>query len=75
MALPRFAEDQFKLTSWLTLECRLTANAFLRWVTENATDPRVGGSLRIPKINWVFRAILRALLPGAAAGHDFRASF
>ena len=25
-------------------------------VVENATDPRVGASLRIPKLNWVFRA-------------------
>ena len=51
-----FAEDQMKLTSWLTLNAGLRQTHFSGGVVENATDPRVGGSLRIPKLNWVFRA-------------------
>ncbi|MGB8493921.1 MAG: TonB-dependent receptor [Candidatus Acidiferrum sp.] len=51
-----FAEDQIKLTSWLTVNAGLRQTHFSGGVVENATDPRVGGSLRIPKLNWVFRA-------------------
>jgi outer membrane cobalamin receptor len=51
-----FAEDQMKLTSWLTLNAGLRQTHFSGGLVENATDPRVGGSLRIPKLNWVFRA-------------------
>jgi hypothetical protein len=50
-----FVEDQFKATSWLTLDAGLRQTHFSGAITENATDPRVGGSIRIPKINWVFR--------------------
>jgi outer membrane receptor protein involved in Fe transport len=51
-----FAEDQMKLTSWLTLNAGLRQTHFSGGLVENATDPRVGGSLRMPKLNWVFRA-------------------
>ncbi len=51
-----YLEDQFKLTSWLSLSAGLRQTHYSGPVVENATDPRVGGSLRIPKINWVFRA-------------------
>ena len=51
-----FAEDQMKLTSWLTLNAGLRQTHFSGGVVENASDPRVGGSLRIPKLHWVFRA-------------------
>ena len=51
-----FVEDQLKATSWLTLNAGLRQTHFSGGVAENATDPRVGGSLRIPKLNWVLRA-------------------
>jgi len=51
-----YAEDQFKVTSWLTLNAGLRQTHFSGSVVENATSPRVGASLRVPKINWVFRA-------------------
>jgi outer membrane cobalamin receptor len=51
-----YAEDQFRLTSWLTVDAGLRQTHFSGDVVENATSPRVGGSLRIPKLNWVFRA-------------------
>ena len=50
-----YAEDQFKVTSWLTLNSGLRQTHFSGGVVENATSPRAGASLRIPKLNWVFR--------------------
>ncbi|HEY4978004.1 MAG TPA: TonB-dependent receptor [Candidatus Acidoferrum sp.] len=50
-----FVEDQLKATSWLTLSAGVRQTHFSGGVTENSTDPRVGVSLRIPKLNWVFR--------------------
>jgi outer membrane cobalamin receptor len=50
-----YVEDQFKATSWLTLSAGLRQSHFSGGVVENATSPRVGASLRIPKLNWVFR--------------------
>ncbi len=50
-----YAEDQFKVTSWLNLTAGLRQTHFSGPITENATSPRVGASVRIPKLNWVFR--------------------
>ena len=50
-----YAEDQLKATSWLTLNAGLRQTHFSGSVVENATSPRVGASLRIPRLNWVFR--------------------
>jgi len=51
-----YAEEQFKLTSWLALNGGFRQTHFSGGVVENASSPRVGASLRIPKLNWVFRA-------------------
>jgi outer membrane cobalamin receptor len=50
-----YAENQFKVNSWLTLNGGLRQTHFSGNVVENATSPRVGASVRIPKLNWVFR--------------------
>jgi outer membrane cobalamin receptor len=50
-----FVEDQFKPTSWLTLNAGVRQTHFSGALAENATSPRVGASVRIPKLNWVFR--------------------
>jgi outer membrane cobalamin receptor len=50
-----YAEDQLKATSWLILNAGLRQTHFSGGVVENATSPRVGASVRIPKLNWVFR--------------------
>jgi outer membrane cobalamin receptor len=50
-----YAEDQFKPTSWLALNAGVRQTHFSGGVTENATSPRIGASIRIPKLNWVFR--------------------
>lgn len=46
-------EDKFKVTSWLTLSGGLRQSHFSSTVTENATSPRAGISLLIPKVNWI----------------------
>ena len=50
-----YAEEQLKATSWLTLSTGLRQTHFSGGVVENASSPRVGASLRVPKLNWVFR--------------------
>jgi outer membrane receptor protein involved in Fe transport len=50
-----YAEDQLKVTSWLTLNGGLRQTHFSGGVVENATSPRASASLRIPELNWVFR--------------------
>jgi outer membrane receptor protein involved in Fe transport len=50
-----YLENEFKLTSWLALDAGIRQTHYSGTVVENATSPRVGGSVRIPKLNWVFR--------------------
>jgi hypothetical protein len=52
-----FISDRFKVTPWLTLIAGLRyAHFTTAGIVENATDPRFGIAIRIPKINWVFHA-------------------
>jgi outer membrane receptor for ferrienterochelin and colicin len=51
-------EDQFKLTSWLTLTGGLRLTHFSGAVSENAASPRVGAAIRIPHLNWVLRGFV-----------------
>jgi outer membrane receptor protein involved in Fe transport len=51
-----FVEDQFKATSWLTLSGGLRFTHFSGEISENATDPRIGAAIQIPKLKWVLRA-------------------
>ncbi|HLJ22965.1 MAG TPA: TonB-dependent receptor [Candidatus Acidoferrales bacterium] len=46
-------EDKLKATSWLTISGGLRESFFSGGVGENATSPRMGISLQVPKINWV----------------------
>jgi len=57
-----FVSDRFKVTSWLTVIAGLRQSHFdsppvgvLKEIVENATDPRVGVAIRVPRLNWVFR--------------------
>ncbi|MGC0772157.1 MAG: TonB-dependent receptor [Candidatus Acidiferrum sp.] len=50
-----YAEDEFQVTSWLSLSAGLRQTHFSGNVVENATSPRIGASVRIPKLHWVFR--------------------
>jgi outer membrane cobalamin receptor len=51
-----FLEDQFKATSWLTLNGGLRLTHYAGPLSENAADPRIGGAIQIPHLNWVLRA-------------------
>ena len=51
-----FVEDQFKPASWLSLSGGLRFTHFSGEISENATDPRIGASIQIPKLKWVLRA-------------------
>ncbi|HEY2383131.1 MAG TPA: TonB-dependent receptor [Terriglobia bacterium] len=51
-----YIEDQIKPASWLTLNGGLRQTHFSGAVVENASSPSAGISIRVPKLNWVFRA-------------------
>jgi len=46
-------EDKFAATSWLTVSGGVRESHFSGAITENATSPRTGVSIRIPKVNWI----------------------
>jgi outer membrane receptor protein involved in Fe transport len=50
-----FLEDQFRATSWLTLNGGVRLTHFGSGISENAADPRIGVAIRIPKLGWVMR--------------------
>ena len=51
-----FVEDQLKPTSWLSLTGGLRITHFRGEISENASDPRIGASIQLPKLKWVLRA-------------------
>ncbi len=50
-----YVEDNYKVTDWLSFAGGLRQTHFAGALTENATSPRLGVSVRLPKINWVLR--------------------
>lgn len=50
-----FIGDTYKLNSILTLIGGLRQTNFDATISESATDPRFGATVRIPHLNWVFR--------------------
>ena len=50
-----FVDEQFKPVHWFTLNGGVRLTHFSGQVTENAADPRIGASIRVPKINWILR--------------------
>ena len=50
-----FVDDKFRVSSWLTLLAGLRQTEFRASIAENATDPRVGLTIKVPRLNWVFR--------------------
>lgn len=51
-----FVSDKLTVNSWLTFIGGARETHFSAGMVENTTYPRIGGTLRIPRINWVFRA-------------------
>ncbi len=50
-----FLDEQFKPFRWLTINGGVRLTRFSGEVQENAASPRIGGSVRVPKLNWVLR--------------------
>ncbi len=50
-----FVEDQFKLTSWFTVNGGVRLTHFSGGLNENAASPRAGAAIRVPRLNWVLR--------------------
>jgi hypothetical protein len=50
-----FINDKFKVTPWFTLLTGLRLTQFDATLSETATDPRFGGALKIPRLNWVLQ--------------------
>jgi outer membrane receptor protein involved in Fe transport len=50
-----FVEDQWKITHWLALTGGVRLTHFAGDLSENSADPRIGASLRIPRLHWLLR--------------------
>jgi len=50
-----FLSDRFNATHWLTVIAGVRATQFRSSIAEDATDPRVGVAVRVPRLNWVLR--------------------
>jgi TonB dependent receptor/Carboxypeptidase regulatory-like domain/TonB-dependent Receptor Plug Domain len=48
-------EDNYHAASWLTLIGGMRQTHFQAAITDNATYPRIGATVTIPKLNWVLR--------------------
>ncbi len=48
-----FVEDQYRAFSWLTFDLGLRFTHYTGLITENATDPRLGAAIRIPRLRWI----------------------
>ncbi|MGH8180724.1 MAG: TonB-dependent receptor [Steroidobacteraceae bacterium] len=51
-----FLQDTFQATRWLSLSAGVRQTHFHGNVTENASDPRLGMTVLLPRINWVLTA-------------------
>jgi hypothetical protein len=51
-----FVNDKFKVTPWLTLIAGFRQSHFSADIVETHVDPRVGIAIKVPRLNWVFRA-------------------
>jgi outer membrane receptor protein involved in Fe transport len=50
-----FVEDQYRPTTWLTTTAGVRFTHFSGGVQENATNPRLGAALTLPRVRWVLR--------------------
>lgn len=51
-----YVQDTYQAAHWLSLSAGLRQTHFQGNVTENATDPRVGVSVTLPRLDWVLTA-------------------
>lgn len=50
-----FGEDEYKATRWLNFDLGLRLTHYGGLIGENAVDPRVGASIKIPRLDWILR--------------------
>ncbi len=50
-----YIQDRIKVAPWLSLMGGVRQTHFSGSIVENATSPRVGIAVQIPRLNWVFR--------------------
>jgi outer membrane receptor protein involved in Fe transport len=50
-----WVEDQYKATSWLSLNAGVRLTHFSGLLAETATSPRLGAAIQIPRLHWVLR--------------------
>ena len=50
-----WVEDQYKATSWLSLNAGVRFTRFSGLVTETVGSPRLGAAIEIPHLHWVLR--------------------
>jgi outer membrane receptor protein involved in Fe transport len=48
-----FVGDQYRPTEWLSITGGVRFTHFKGGLSENALDPRVGATIRLPRLNWV----------------------
>jgi hypothetical protein len=51
-----WVQDTYELTHWLNLSAGVRQSHFEASFTENATDPRLGATVLVPKLDWVLSA-------------------
>lgn len=49
-------QDTFEATRWLSLTAGVRQSHFRGLVTESATDPRLGATVKLPHVDWVLSA-------------------
>ncbi len=50
-----FLQDQFQVTSWLSLNGGLRLTHYGGLIQENGADPRIGAAIRVPRLGWILR--------------------
>jgi hypothetical protein len=48
-------QETFRATQWLTLSAGLRQTHFEGLISENASDPRLGATVKLPGVDWVLR--------------------
>jgi TonB dependent receptor/Carboxypeptidase regulatory-like domain len=51
-----WVQDTFEATHWLNLSAGVRETYFQGSISENATDPRLGATVLLPKLDWVLSA-------------------
>jgi hypothetical protein len=59
-----FAQDTFRAASWLSVTGGVRQTHFSGALVENATNPRVGMSIRIPSVGWIVRGFYGTFYQG-----------